>query len=69
MLSGVAEGAGAGGAPRHGYAGRHGHRAVPTVQAEAGVTRVLVVAVFPQKARRTPRHTHTQNSMMATAKV
>jgi len=59
VLSGVAERAVAGGAAGHGHAGQHGHGAVPSIQAEAGVTRVLVVAVLTQKARSTPGHTHT----------
>lgn len=54
VLSGVAERAGAGGAARHRHTGRHGHGAVPSIQAEAGLTGVLVVAVFAQEAGRAP---------------
>lgn len=54
MLSSVAKRARAGGAARHRYAGRHGHGAVPTIQAVARMTRVPVVAVFTEEARCTP---------------
>lgn len=56
--SGEAKRAGAGGAARYRHAGRHGHRAVPCIQAVAGLTRVLMLAVLTQKTCSTPGHTH-----------
>lgn len=50
VLPRVAQRAGACGASQHRHAGQHGDGAVPTVQAVAGVTRVLVLAVLTQKA-------------------
>lgn len=63
VLSSVAKRAGAGGADWYRYTSWHRHRAVPPIQAVAGMTRVLVVAVFTQEAWCTPGHTqkHKKN--------
>ena len=54
-----AQGAAAGGAAWYRYTSQHGHWAVPSIQAESGLTGVLVLAVLTQKARCTPGHTNT----------
>lgn len=54
VLARVSDGAGAGGVSQDGDACRQRHRAAPSVQAVAGQTWVLVVAVLSQKAGRTP---------------
>lgn len=62
VLPGVSQRTDAGGAARPGHAG---HGAVPSIQAVARLTRILVLAVFTQEAGRAPGrgHKNTRRSM------
>lgn len=69
VLSSVPKRAGAGSAARYRYTSQHGHRAVPSIQAVARLTWVLMVAVFTKKAWCTPGHKQKHRKCMLSKKT